>query len=258
MIRTRDFLLFILTLVFLGVAITYTIKHDGNDVVLVEPVFFTESEDGFQAMSPDHSVDRQANIERLRQKIAQSSQKIDPFPSVQSPEIKEVFATSSMTALQKCPYPDDALSLVPKWPFATVQTKVENGQRVYYVTNTQDVSTVSGTTTVTKKETVTQVVLKVPVSPVVQGKPACVPSEVIGVTPNGLLIFNSSVATYEGRGPESFIGYARDGYPIYGMYKGQTDACGGYDNGSGYRYSLATDRNFIIGCYVATPAEFNL
>ena len=84
------------------------------------------------------------------------------------------------------------------------------------------------------------------------------PSEVIGVTNGGVLMFNGDVNSYRKIPENALIGYARDGFPIYGVYKEKVDECGGYDHPSGYRYTVSTQRDYIIGCYVGSVQKFSL
>jgi hypothetical protein len=87
--------------------------------------------------------------------------------------------------------------------------------------------------------------------------PQCVPSEVVGVTLSGSLMFNSDASFYRGYGQEYLIGYARDGFPIYGYYEGPVDSCGGYMHSSGYRYTVSPNRDHIIGCFMAPWSAFS-
>ncbi len=231
-----------------------------------DTIFFTENNLELVAVSPEHKLDRQLIIERLREKIANSEQSIQPVPSVESPEIiTHPSSVHNVVQLQKCFDTDDTLSYVSKWPFNQVQTRIENGQRVYFVEHWEDMtdqinlhSEIDEVILNTQVTTTSDIVFQIPVAPVKKAQPLCVPSEIIGVDLNGFLIFNSSVATYSAFDSDTLIGYARDGFPIYGVYKGEVDKCGGYNHVSGYRYSISPDRDFILGCYVAIPKQFNL
>lgn len=264
MIRTRDFLLFILTLVFLGVAIANTVTKDIQGTYSGEEVVFNDTELDLEARSESSDIDRQSIIDRLRSKLLSSKERIEVSPSVESVAVTASPSTTTSNAsmhVQKCAYPDDFITKVPSWPFSKVQVKIENGKRIFYTTVTQETPVSASSTassTVIKKVTTTESLLELPLLPTKQQQGQCVPSEVIGVTPNGLLIFNSSVATYAGVGVDTLIGYARDGFPIYGVYAGEVDQCGGYDHPSGYRYTVSTERAYIVGCYVSTPQTFNL
>ena len=264
MIRTRDFLLFVLTLIFLSVAIVTTVTKDSQKTSHDTNVAFLDSERTLEARSEDSVIDRQSNIDRLRTKLQNSTELIEVSPSVESvSEDVDTSTSSSIAALsvKRCAYSDDFITKVPSWPFSKVQMKNEDGKRVFYTTVTQEVirhTSSTATSTVTKKVTTAQNLLELPLFPVKQQQEQCLPSEVIGVTQNGLLIFNSSVATYVGVGADTLIGYARDGFPIYGVYNGEVDRCGGYDGPTGYRYTISTERDYIIGCYMGEVKKFSL
>jgi hypothetical protein len=83
----------------------------------------------------------------------------------------------------------------------------------------------------------------------------CIGSDVIGITQGGALIRNSDLGTYRVFGSSMLIGYALDGYPIYGAGSDKTDACGGRTVSGQYRYQLSPDRDTMINCFVGTPAS---
>lgn len=57
---------------------------------------------------------------------------------------------------------------------------------------------------------------------------------------------------------ETVVGYARDGFAIYGegIDEELLDSCGGYDNGLGYRYHIRERELFVLGCFAAVPQRF--
>lgn len=82
----------------------------------------------------------------------------------------------------------------------------------------------------------------------------CVPTDVIGIANNGTLIRNNQVVGYGVFEPDTLIGYALDGFPIYGrLPASQLDVCGGRITPGGYQYHIATERADIIRCFVASP-----
>lgn len=82
----------------------------------------------------------------------------------------------------------------------------------------------------------------------------CLSTDVIGIALNGSLIRNNQFATYGIFESETLIGYALDGFPIYGSIDGSLlDGCGGRMTIEGYRYHIALERQSIIQCYVAMP-----
>lgn len=266
MIRTRDFVLFIVALLFLGVAITLTVGIGKRSTPSLDPVVWdTSHENELLALSNDKTLNRQTIIDRLKDRLALNEERIEPSPSVEAPEGAEETVpveTDVRNEIQRCLYPDDSLALMPKWPLTGVHVEPKEGVRLVYIT--QDVVVSSSTVPATSSSSVGDVVttltplLTLPLVPQKQAASACVPSEIVGVTNWGILIFNSEVKSYRGIPANVLIGYARDGFPIYGTYDGEVDACGGYDHPGGYRYTVSSSRPHIIGCYVGTPASFSL
>lgn len=98
-------------------------------------------------------------------------------------------------------------------------------------------------------------ILELPLRGASQGMKHCVPNDVIGITQGGALIRNSDVGTYGVFGSSMLIGYALDGYPIYGVSSDKTDICGGRMVSGQYRYQLSRDRDTILNCFMGTPAS---
>jgi hypothetical protein len=76
---------------------------------------------------------------------------------------------------------------------------------------------------------------------------------VIGISKNGSLIRNTDVAGYGSFGGDTLVGYALDGFPIYGAADKRTDICGGLMEDGQYRYQISNSRDTIITCYVGSP-----
>ncbi len=262
MIRTRDLVLFVVTIFFLAIAVGVTWLVDSSSDIKTQPnISFIVSTDTYKANAPKKDINRQKTIQQLRQKLAQSTQTITPVASVEGTDSEVAIEDSyDNIGVQKCLYPDDALSMVPRWPLTGVQIETREGARVVFsqIEEVVSESTATESTTTLKKIVTTLPLIQLPLTPVKQAKQECVPSEVVGVTLGGVLIFNGDVNSYRLVPENTLIGYARDGFPIYGVYDDEVDACGGYDSPSGYRYTISSERDYIIGCYVGTPAKFSL
>lgn len=84
----------------------------------------------------------------------------------------------------------------------------------------------------------------------------CLPSEVVGVAQDGSLIRNDEVGLYQIFSANTVVGYALDGFPIYGKNDAvQVDACGGAMGMEGYGYVLQSDRESIVHCFRGRPAQ---
>lgn len=267
MVRTRDLFLFVAVLVFLTVAIMTTLwlregqgKNDGGGVPFVSDTASTSAE-----LATTKGIDRAARIADLRAKIAADTSTLALNPSVEGPTVSEAPPEKSELEVdpevpssgpQRCLYPDDTLAKVPRWPLSGVSFTVSGVSRL--VNHATVVTPPSGTSTAGLSETVNQVLATLPLVPVAQATPHCLPSEIIGISISGYLLFNSEVRPFRQLSSEMLIGYARDGYPIYGPYQGELDECGGYQAPTGYRYSLSPERNYILGCFTASPTNFTL
>ncbi len=200
------------------------------------------------------SVDYDSNIARLRALIASGEVSVVPQPDTFLDDIPEtetdVAVPPPAVAASYCLYSDDTLPYISAWPQTGLKLTTRGQYRVLEKTET---ILPAGTTT---PEVVTEQLLALPLSPTPVGTPACLPSAVVGVTQSGGPIFNENPQIWSAVAAETLIGYARDGYPIYGRYDGVVDACGGYQSPTGYRYVISPTQTFIVGCYVAKPASF--
>jgi hypothetical protein len=154
---------------------------------------------------------------------------------------------------------DDSATVKAMWP-AGVTVSARKGDRVARVSVSKQLQILVATTSsTTAQETTTETkqLLVTRAFPVKGSSQQCVPGSVVGVTASGGLITNDS-SFYAEYGFESLIGYARDGFPIYGFYEGEVDVCGGYQHVNGYRYTLKKDRDTVLNCYFSTPASFTL
>lgn len=266
MIRTRDLFVFVVLLLTIGIGIALTVFfRDVSHFQNVAQVLLknnTADQASFSADAPSVTENRSATIERLRSLIASGASYIQPSPSVEdtatsTTKSKPVASSTNMhpSVLLSCGG-DDSLGVDAQWP-TDIDFQIEkNSRRLTHTVklpNTTKASTTVATSSVLKTETVT--LLSLVAFPNKQSKSVCVPSPIIGVTVGGKLLVNSS-RQYAGFSADSQIGYARDGFPIYGIYEGPVDACGGYEHPKGYRYSLSSKRDTILNCYFAPPAKF--
>lgn len=247
MIGTRDLVLFLVTLVFLFTGISFTWESEREaprEVVLEESVIVS----GAEAVEAT-AIDRSSIVARLREAIRTTTFSVTPAPSVTADIANTATGTADSSSGTKPLFcgGDDVIPNISQWPVGGASSDVVEGARIY----TAPVKTQSGTSTIL----VTKTFLSLPVTPAPTGT-NCLPSEVVGVTNDGDLLFTSDVASYAGTFSNQLLGMARDGYPIYGSYDGELDECGGYEHPAGYRYSVQSGRESIISCFRATPQPF--
>lgn len=267
MIRTRDLLIFVAVLFFLGIgiAVTLFVEHGGSlgsqNSFLFDPE--NEASTTYSAQTSDRSKNRDDVITRLRNALALNPSEIEPNPSVEEPQAKEIVNEEESVAggIQRCNAADDAAVYSQSWPLSGVTLTASGAMRnvVHASLSNADAVDVNASTTASTSASVPSatVLISFPQSPYYTGQEHCVPSEVVGVTTSGSLMFNSDASFYKGYGQDYLIGYARDGFPIYGYYEGQVDACGGYMHPLGYRYTVSPDRDHVIGCFRASVSSFS-
>lgn len=256
MLRTRDLVLFALVLIFLLVGIVSTTGSPREAVVsLYETVQFTTGEETVE-VGVDTLFDRQANIADLRAKLADGAGVAaagEPvFTSVDTPTSSEeqtVSVVSEERMVAACPVQVQYANFIGTWDVADIEERI--GVRSYLSVTTEEVTVGSST----RSETSTRVRLQLPLAPQPVTDARCIDDEIIGVSLDGSLIRNTDVARFSAFTSGIQIGYARDGFPIFGGItdESELDACGGYDAGDGYAYYLRTDEPFVLACYRATP-----
>jgi hypothetical protein len=252
MFRTRDFVLLFGMIVFLLVAIGTTLFRQSfstDDQVSTAILTEVSEQERTAVVAETPKLDREANLASLRHKLAEDGEFVAAEPvevavveevvdSAASPEESE-----SVAVLQTCP---SYISYGGYWSPQNVQFELAEGARVVY----RMVETVVGTSTVSTKETL----LQLPASPV-HGGSYCLASDVIGVAQDGSLIRNSEVGLYGVFGEHTLIGYALDGFPIYGTSGLPTDTCGGTVVAGEYHYFLKEGREVMINCFSAAPVS---
>ncbi len=275
MLRSRDLVIFLGIIVCLSIGIAYTYITDTNMPTFEgTKVFFnTDSSNAnvFTAISSEKKVDRGANINRLRALLASNTEVLTSSLSVESePQVAEspvaVAVLEKNVALLKCPGMDDGVIYIQQWPVSDTTIVVKDGMRsvVHIVkemvlpTSSVEATTTASSSVVLMPSVSPKTLLLMPMYPSKVATARCVQSEVVGVTLTGALLSNSDAHFYRSSDSSELIGYARDGFPVYGAYGGEVDSCGGYMHPEGYRYTISKDRNFILGCYVGAPAVFTL
>ena len=260
MIRTKDLFLFVVTLLFLGLAITATVWWQGihQTPATTTPTFSSGQAVVTASVVPTTPINRAALIATFKEKIAADTSSIVPEPSVPGTTVAAPAASDQQTAVAKvdrCTAPDDTLPYVARWPLTDNTLTVAEGARLVQHT---EMTTVASSSASSSPQVTVTTLLQLPLQPVTSATPHCVPSDIVGVSTSGYLLYNTDLRPYRTATADTLIGYARDGYPIYGPYTGTVDQCGGYQSPTGYRYTLSPDRNYMIGCFVAPPQQFHL
>jgi len=264
MIRTRDFFLFLCTVVGLMVAIAIslevtTVPQAGSQfgAALMSSAVdtsFGEPTDRPAVLSVPEEQHRAAALDAMRVAVAARLAETDVVIEPTTPETPEVVAVVDdalsstegvAEAVKQCP----DYALAPWSDLPGIQFREAEGVRVLY--RDLPVPVGAGTSTVADSMVLAQLPLAITPDP----SPHCLPYDVVGVARDGSLIRNRDAELYAVFGPEVLIGYLLDGFPLYGASNLPTDACGGTEIAGSYRYYLSTKRDWVVSCFAATPGS---
>ena len=242
MFRTRDFVLLFTSIVFLVLAIGTTLAGilfpPGTVPATLTPA--QPAEEAGAAVA-EGGLDREARAAALAKKIAADSDLFITAPPTVVPTDTPPEPAPEVTVVMEPLLCGNYQPYANFWPSQQVSVTTSEGVRVY-----RDMTSVASTT-------VSLPLLTLAVSPL-PGIPYCLSSDVIGVANDGSLIRNTEAGLYGIFGPDTLIGYALDGFPIYGRSDVVADECGGVAHSGGYRYQVASDRGYILACFSAVPA----
>jgi hypothetical protein len=245
MIRSRDLVIFVAVLLFLCVGILVThLKATYFPLFSGAPVVFNLREDATTTFSVTAS-NRETNREETE---------------VVSIATEVPNATSSSLQVLTCDTTEDSASVMSLWPRSSVTIVVQDGVRsVVYESESSAVASSTATTSLLQPPAVvTKTLVRMEMYPNKQPSATCVAGDIIGVTISGALLSNSDAQFYRQSSVDQLLGYAKDGFPVYGLYAGEVDSCGGYMHPEGYRYTIREGSSFILGCYAGIPSVFDL
>ncbi len=253
MVRTRDFVLFLLAVAFLLLAIMGTSIWQTWWSLPFVAGFLEESgvEVDYAADVPMPEDNRAGRLETLRAKVIArlgDSQETESEPSPEPTEPTPTPATTTPAAVATVKTCAGYRTLSIAWTPQQIVAENREGARVYFERGIADA--LSSTT----PETI-RAVISLRSWP--SGSGTCLPTDVIGIATDGSLIRNNELALYTVFGGDSLVGYSLDGLPIYGPSLVATDACGGAIVGGQYRYVLDADRPGLITCFAASPTTIN-
>lgn len=265
MIRTRDFLLFVVIFVFILTGIVFTLFSEFRGErakQAASPSLDASPGTTIAAVTTEEEMDRARNLVLLREKLLRGEGEIsagDPvFTSVDTPTTsveQDMVAAEDPgeRVVQYCASKTySATALL--WSLGTANIVEAEGARM--VQQTKKLTAVQGSST--PAAPTTRTVLQLPLRPILSATPNCLDSEYVGIALDGSLIHNEEAWRYRNYASASVVGYARDGFPISGPGVDETllDQCGGYNDGAGYRYYIRQNEMFVLGCYAAMPASF--
>jgi hypothetical protein len=258
MMRTRDYVLGLSIMVFLlvGIGVTLLKQGFGFGEGLSAAVFVASPSDTPTSASVSSEVElsREERIAALRKKIAA----LGTFSNESEPtqDVVDVATSTPVSDIAVADIAEDrCASYAPfggVWNSKGVIVEEVEGARIVYRETTAP-SVASGTAALppATKKTLLQLSVK-SLPPAVA---SCIASDVIGITKHGSLIRNHEIAAYKTYDSNALIGYALDGFPIYGGSQAKTDACGGVAVGGQYRYYIHPERSTILSCFAGNPTK---
>jgi hypothetical protein len=228
------------------------VRNDAVGFLNRATLFVAASNDGTPSaeIAETKTLSKEDRLRQLKDKIAAYMSSTDM--STENDETVKVVATSTATDTptevvsheeQRC---GNYSRVGASWNPIGLNFEEVEGARIVYRENQGDAST-----TLSSKE----IVLQLPLRSFSANAQRCISSDVIGITVGGALIRNTDISTYRVFGSDMLIGYALDGYPIYGMSTDKTDACGGRVVAGQYRYQISGEQKTIINCYSGSPVS---
>lgn len=250
--RTRDFLLFLTAMAFLVISSTalWTGAQPGkqqasligsqSDQYSEEVVYEAELIDIKQP-------DKNTRLLVLKNKVAQlfignEDLEVAADPDTDLEVVEEETEVTNETLF--CP---DYTEVNIVWDASNLQFLVSEGARILYRQDGGDLSGVNLASTT---------VLQLPMNTFKAASPTCLKTDVIGIALDGSLLRNNEKNIYQIFGSETLLGYALDGFPIYGLEKEiKLDKCGGANLSGSYGYYLSQANETIVNCYSGSPIK---
>jgi len=249
-IRTKDFLLFLLAIVFLLVG-SVSLSLSNLDTTVQEAAVVYSLQDSsdeaviYQALLPETKSDERSHrLKVLQGKIAQLSANTEiPEEALETVNIPESETVQSNV--------DGEIFLCPQYSYSNIlwdsddmSFVVAEGARILYrEAGDQLLGDIASST-----------ILQLPINSFSSNNKTCLSNDIVGIALQGSLMRNEEDKIYKIFGSETLIGYALDGYPIYGLDNNiVTDSCGGTSAFGSYRYYLKDNRAGLIGCFSGTP-----
>lgn len=249
--RTRDFALFLLAVAFIVVGITATVEEDlssrSQSAALATFATGTDVESYEAVVLGGREVPRASRLAELRAKIADF---VFPEVAVVEEEVVEEETVETSVEPGTITLCGNYRTINPAWSPAGLQFEVVEGARlVFRATEKVEIDEFGVESTAPDREVVAQL----PLRTAPQAAKSCIATDVVGIALDGSLIRNNEHTLYRVFGEGTLIGYALDGFPIYGLSSRNTDECGGVAMVTGYGYVLAAEREGVLGCFSGAP-----
>jgi len=252
MFRTRDFILLFTAITFLVSAIGATVFIQGTSShstatsheAFQQQLAAAGAQEYQAVITTREELNRSQRVAQMRDKIAQATELRAPEPELPV-QTEPDLATTTAEELAATTDLDQCRGYTPYLGFwdARGLSVTENEGAVLVVRSTQSAT---GSST---QMTLLQLPKRLAPAP----DQSCIGSDVIGIANDGSLIRNDELDLYSVFSSETRIGYALDGFPIYGTGSATVDQCGGRLQNGQYRYELQPDQDTVINCFSAAP-----
>lgn len=257
MFRTRDFFLFSVIIVLLLLVILTTLNAQ-KEVGWWHNMTFINNDVEYEAVVPKVAVmDREKKLTEMQDKISESARsgnlaivigalEEEKSTEDQMPEEENDFVVGTINLCSS--YSDYS----PTWLPTDLKFEIIEGARIVYRDlAVADMAIDPNSSIMTTNR---EIVMQLPLRSASANVKKCLSSAVVGIALDGSLINNSDYTAYKVFGAETLIGYALDGFPIYGLNTvTKTDQCGGVNQDGQYKYYLSNDREGILGCFSSEP-----
>lgn len=264
MFRTRDFVLVLTAVAFLVMAIGVTVFGQMRSATTSGSELWAAAlpdQEYTAIVVDDHQFSRIEKLAAMREKIAASGQLTltAPEPVEEIVDVTEEATTVTESedtqagSLQQCP---GYVPTTVAWSPAGIEIEEVEGARLIYRQQVAAVTASPSASTTTQALASVpgrDIVLQLPVRSLPAPSTSCIASDVIGIATDGSLIRNAEAGVYGIFDSTTLVGWALDGFPIYGSAATAGDACGGVMAVDGYRYQISPDRETILNCYSAAP-----
>lgn len=209
-----------------------TLNQEAGSILALE---FDETDKSYSVEENIIDIDekRKKRLEALAAKIANIS-----IPAVEEPEPEVKVETEDPDMVGEVVLCNNYQKYNGLWSAAGLQFEVVEGARL-----------LSRTT-----DTESELVLQLSLFSTPYGNSSCLKTDVVGIALDGSLIRNNDYKLYGIFSSETLLGYALDGFPVYGLNSAKnTDKCGGASTNGQYAYYLDKDREGVVGCFAGTP-----
>jgi len=268
MIRTRDFLIFIVIVLLLLSGIATSLVRDSGVVI---DDMLSDSQllgaavmiDEYEVIVPDEetteitsSEERLASMrERVRAYRAENDttnerfvvREGEPERALTVTQEEETGEPETSGPIRRC---GSYQQFAAFWPPQVVIEEHEGARLAIAPDPLSEDPATEAETALFSGEVLAQ--LPIPRQP--SGSPTCVSMDVVGIAMDGSLIRNNEYQAYGFFGADTVVGFALDGFPIYGRDDMvETDQCGGAVGTMGYGYILQSDRPAVLNCFSGRP-----